>query len=63
MLKYSVTDETGAFEYLKTDNLKEAIDKARSMYFDGYKKHGVIEFFTVLNNFTGTLAFVIPEIR
>lgn len=58
MLKYSVTDETGKIEYLKTDSLKEATDKAKTMYFAGLKQYGIIEYFKVTNNKIGTLAFV-----
>lgn len=59
MLKYSVIDETGTVDYLKTDNLKEATNKAKSMHFSSFRQYGIRECFKVVNTRIGTLAFVI----
>ena len=59
MLKYSVIDETGTVDYLKTDSLKEATDKAKSMHFSSFRQCGIRECFKVVNTRIGTLAFVI----
>lgn len=56
-MKYNVTDEDNSKVYLKTDDLKEAIKLANSLYFQSLRE-GWIFYYNVWNNSIGTLAFV-----